>query len=98
MTSTSPPREKTVGQSARPSRLPLLLLGLLSIVTFVGPFAIYLVLKGGRSELWPPDRAVEWWTFGGVTATAAILTVACVSSGLWAGRKCHGTSGSPVIE
>ena len=45
-------------------RLPYVLLGLLTLATMVGPVAIVVAIRGGPSPDWPPDRAVEWWTFG----------------------------------
>lgn len=71
----------------KPPVLPLVLLGLMSVACFAGPFLIVLVLRGGRSEGWPPDRPVEWATFVGVTASVAVLMGACLTAGLWGRRK-----------
>jgi uncharacterized membrane protein (DUF106 family) len=49
-------------------RLAYVLLGLMSLASFGGPFAIGAVLKGGDSPNWPPDRPIEWTVSIGVTA------------------------------
>ena len=64
-------------------RLPYVLLGLMTVLTFGGPFLIWAVLRGGRRPDWPPDRPIEWWTFGGITGAVAALMVACLTVGLW---------------
>ncbi len=66
-----------------PPKGPLVLLGLLTVATTAGPFAIFLAIRGGRSPDWPPDRAVEWWTFGLVTASVVVLMIGCLTAGLW---------------
>ena len=62
-------------------KAPFILLGLMTLATFGGPLAIFLTLRGGRNPDWPPDRAVEWWTFGLITGSVAVLMVACLSVG-----------------
>jgi hypothetical protein len=37
----------------------------MTIMSFGGPVGIAVVLRGGRSPNWPPDRLVEWVAFGG---------------------------------
>jgi hypothetical protein len=69
---------------APPPRAPLVLLGLLSILTVAGPFVIFLVIRGGDRPDWPPDRPAEWWTFGVVVAAVVGLLAACVTAGMWA--------------
>ena len=66
----------------RVSRLPYVLLGLMTLATFGGPVVIGLVLSGGPSGKWPPDRPVEWWTLGIVSGVVVVLMVACVGIGL----------------
>jgi hypothetical protein len=73
--------------AAKPPVLPLVLLGLLTLATMVGPFAIFLVVRGGARPEWPPDRPVEWWTLGVVTLGYAALLAACLTSGLWARQR-----------
>jgi hypothetical protein len=68
---------------ASPPRAPLVLLGLMSVASLVGPFVIFLVIRGGRSPEWPPDRPVEWWVLGLVTASVVGLMAACTTSGRW---------------
>jgi hypothetical protein len=62
---------------------PYLLLGGLTLVTFGGPFAMLVVIRGGPSAGWPPDRPIEWITIGLVCGLAFALFVACVSIGWW---------------
>jgi hypothetical protein len=72
---------------ARPPTAPLVLLGLLTIVTFIGPFVLFLTIRGGDCPDWPPDRPVEWWVFGLVLATFLALMAACLTARFWAGTK-----------
>ncbi len=66
---------------------PLVMLGLLSVAAFAGPFLIFLTIRGGEHEAWPPDRPVEWVTLLGVSALVAGLMVGCLTSGKWASPK-----------
>lgn len=64
---------------ALPPRLrPMLLFILLTMMTFGGPMAIVLVGRGGDRPGWPPDRPVEWWTFGIVTIGFVLLMTSCI--------------------
>jgi hypothetical protein len=63
-------------------RLPFALLGGLTLACFGGPFAL-LVIRGGPSGDWPPDRAVEWIVIAMVLALVLGLFVACVTVGWW---------------
>jgi hypothetical protein len=73
--------------AANPSKAPLVLLGLMSLVTFTGPFAIFLVIRGGKSAVWPPDRPVEWWIFGVVTLAVVAMMIGCVTAGRWSRQR-----------
>jgi hypothetical protein len=64
-------------------RLPYFLLGALTLVSFGGPFAMFVAIRGGPSADWPPDRAVEWIVIGVVTGLAIALFSACVTIGSW---------------
>jgi len=73
-------------------RLPYFLLGAMTLVSVGGPFAVYLVLRGGLRPDWPPDRLVEWIVIGLVIGLAVALFVACLTVGLWyswTGRAKH---------
>ncbi len=70
-----------MSQKPGPPKLPLVLLGLMTLATFVGPLVIVSVLGGGRSSGWPPDRPVEWWTFGLIVGFVVLLMTACLSVG-----------------
>jgi hypothetical protein len=70
MTSTSKPKL---------SRLPFVLLGLMTLFSFGGPLAFGYVLGGGSSNRWPPDRTVEWATLIGISAVVLILMAVCLS-------------------
>jgi hypothetical protein len=63
-------------------RLPFALLGLLTLACFGGPFAL-LVVRGGPSGDWPPDRPVEWIVIAAVLLAVLALFVACVTVGWW---------------
>ncbi len=69
------------------SRTPLILLGLMTLATMGGPFAIVLTIQGGRSREWPPDRPVEWWIFGLVVVAVLALMAACLMVGIWSRPK-----------
>jgi hypothetical protein len=69
--------------------LPYVLLGAMTAVSFGGPFVILLVVRGGASANWPPDRPVEWITIGLVIWLAIALFFACVSIGWWYPRARH---------
>jgi hypothetical protein len=58
------------------ARIALLLLGLMSLTTFVAAPALFLVLRGGQSPQWPPDRPIEWGWFYAVSGGGAILFLA----------------------
>jgi hypothetical protein len=66
---------------------PFVLLGLLTITTVGGPLLIFLMLKGGERPVWPPDRPLEWWTFGLSIATYLVLQVACLTIGIVRWRR-----------
>jgi hypothetical protein len=63
--------------------LPNTLLGLLTLVCFGGPLAIFLVVRGGSSSQWPPDRTIEWVVAGLVCTAASALFLACITIGWW---------------
>jgi hypothetical protein len=63
-------------------RWPYVLLGLLTLACFGGPFAL-LIVQGGPSGDWPPDRAVEWVVIALVFTTTIALFVACITLGWW---------------
>ena len=44
----------------------LVMLGVLTAATLVGPVIAWVSLRGGASREWPPDRPVEWWTITAV--------------------------------
>jgi hypothetical protein len=67
-------------------KLPLVMLGLMSVVTFGGPLAILFVVRGGERPDWPPDRAIEWWTFWLTIVLAIGFMAACVTTPLWSRR------------
>ncbi len=76
-------------------RLPYILLAALSLVSFAGPFLIIMVIRGGESSLWPPDRLVEWLAIGVLLALFLFLFAACLSIRIWHRPK---TEGEPVPE
>jgi hypothetical protein len=64
-------------------RLPYVLLGAMTLVSFAGPFVILGTIWGGNSAKWPPDRPVEWVAVALVFGLVVALFVACVSLGWW---------------
>ncbi len=69
-------------KAAQVSKLPLVLLGLMSIVSFGGPFALAWILSGGREQQWPPDRPVEWVALIGTVGLCFGLMVVLLVLGL----------------
>jgi hypothetical protein len=67
----------------RLSNWPFALLGAMTLVSFGGPFLILVVVRGGASPYWPPDRALEWIMIALVLVLFAVLFVACVTIGWW---------------
>ena len=65
---------------------PLVLFGLLTLFTLLGPLAIVVVGRGGRHPSWPPDRAVEWGVLIGVSAGYVLLMLACLLDAWSSGR------------
>jgi hypothetical protein len=63
--------------------LPYMLLGAMTVVSFGGPLAMLVMLRGGPSDKWPPDRAIEWITIGLIVGLVITLFIACVSISLW---------------
>ena len=53
-----PRRAHEHAATTAPAALCLLLA--MTLVSFGGPFVILVVLRGGTSAEWPPDRPVEW--------------------------------------
>lgn len=66
-------------------RGPFVLLGLMTATTVLGPFLIGLVLRGGASPAWPPDRPIEWGVLFGTSGMVALLMLSCISL-LWINR------------
>lgn len=65
------------------SQAAYILLGMMSLVCFGGPFVLALLLSGGERSGWPPDRNVEWAGAIGLLALFTILFVACLTIRLW---------------
>lgn len=61
--------------SSKVAKLPLILLGVMTLLSFGGPFLLLFVLEGGAKPGWPPDRPVEWWTLVGICGLVAGLMV-----------------------
>lgn len=77
--------------AATAPRRPLILFGLLSAWTLIGPLVIFLVGRGGSTPFWPPDRPVEWVAFVGSTALFIALFVACIADAARAQRRLQAT-------
>ena len=73
-------------------RGPFVLLGLMTATTVLGPFLIGMVLRGGESQVWPPDRSVEWVTVLGTSAAVLGLMAACLSLGFRHRRAISGAT------
>jgi hypothetical protein len=70
-------------KNQRLPRLPYVLLGAMTLVSFGGPFVILGAIWGGQSAKWPPDRPVEWVAVALVFGLVIGLFVACLSLGWW---------------
>ncbi len=58
-------------------RWPLVLLGVMTLLSFGGPVVIGLILRGGGSATWPPDRPIEWAVLFVISGLVAALMLAC---------------------
>jgi hypothetical protein len=65
----------------RSPRLLYVLFGAMSLVSFGGPFLIAAVVHGGKSAVWPPDRAIEWFTVILICSLVIIFFLACLTIG-----------------
>jgi hypothetical protein len=63
--------------------LPYVLLGAMTLVSFGGPIVMLVVVRGGSSADWPPDRTIEWLTIGAIFGLFITIFIACVSISLW---------------
>jgi hypothetical protein len=57
-------------------RAAWVLFGLMTAITFLGPLIMYLVLRGGEHDGWPPEGPLEWGTAIGVIAVGSIVFLA----------------------
>lgn len=71
----------------RLSKAPFVLLGVLTILTVAGPLVISQTIRGGNRAGWPPDRALEWWTFGTVIGAYLIILAVCLAHGVAGWRR-----------
>ena len=83
---SDPTPERPATRPAPPSRAAYALLGAMTLVSFAGPFAIALALRGGDSPRWPPDRPAERAVVGGVFAVFAACLLGCLTVRLWLPR------------
>jgi hypothetical protein len=65
------------------SRLAYALLIAMTLVSFGGPVVLMLVIGGGESPKWPPDRPVEWLAFGLIVGTASVLILLGLTIRWW---------------
>jgi len=66
--------------------LPWILLASLTLVTFGGPLLILLVVWGGPSAQWPPDRPLEWTVISLILILQITLFLACLTWGWWGSK------------
>jgi hypothetical protein len=67
----------------RSSSWPYALLAAMTLVSFGGPFLVLVVVWGGKSPNWPPDRLLEWITIAVVLGLFVVLFFACTTMGSW---------------
>ncbi len=63
-------------------RRAMLLLAMMTCAAFGGPVVIGVVLRGGPSPKWPPDRPIEWATLFGVSGLVLALMILAVAVSL----------------
>jgi hypothetical protein len=76
----------------RLSPWPYALLVAMTLVCFGGPFLVLVIVRGGASPYWPPDRPLEWFTITLVPLLFAVFFVACLTNGYWFPPPQHGKS------
>ena len=64
---------------------------------------ILVVVRGGASAEWPPDRPVEWIAIALVFGLVVALFLACVTIGWWyprprRARHAADTAMSPLVD
>jgi predicted PurR-regulated permease PerM len=64
-----------------------ILLGLLTLACFGGPFALVAILHGGDQSGWPPDRPIEWAALFGVVGLVLALLVAAIAHAMTLQRR-----------
>jgi hypothetical protein len=62
---------------------PYALLGAMTLVAFGGPFLVLVVVRGGTSPDWPPDRPFEWFVITLVLVLFTVLFAACLTNAWW---------------
>jgi membrane associated rhomboid family serine protease len=77
------PRMSTDPDLPTVSRIPLILLALLTVAVLGGPLSIGVALRGGQSPDWPPDRLIEWIVFAAACAHVAALFFATLIAALY---------------
>lgn len=84
------------GEASRQRQRRLVqMLVILSIATFAGPMGFGLILRGGPSPAWPPDRAVEWAYLLGNAGLIVVLMGAIVVIGV---RGTRASTPGPAAE
>lgn len=73
--------------SARASYRPVLWLVLMTVATFGGPLVFGLVLRGGPSRRWPPDRPIEWWALWLTSGTVLALMIGTIAASVGLQRR-----------
>jgi len=67
-------------------RSAYVLLGLMTFLSFVGPFLIAGILWGGPRSGWPPDRPIEWIGVGAILFLFLACFLACLTAPWWNSR------------
>jgi hypothetical protein len=57
--------------------MPFVLLMFMTAATVGGPLSFGVVLRGGASREWPPDRPVEWFMLVATSGLVLVLMSCC---------------------
>jgi len=77
------------------SRPAYVLLGLMTLLSFGGPFLIAAILWGGQRSEWPPDRPIEWIGVGSILVLFLVCFIACLTAPLWLPKTARGRRPGP---
>lgn len=78
------------------SRPAYVLFGLMTLLSFGGPFLIAAILWGGERSGWPPDRPIEWIGVGLILFLFLACFTACLTTPFWLSKSRRARPADPT--